>query len=89
MFGIWIGGDKRQRGEVITGNSGGAVFVNCLRPVAQPQRELVALRQMPTDNTVPWRKRPLAARRIEHGLERRLGLTQLTPKIIDRKLLVR
>src|SRR5436305_1202675 len=41
MFGIWISGDKRQRGEVITGNSGSAVFVNCLRPVAQPQRQLI------------------------------------------------
>ena len=41
MFGIWISGDKRQRGEVITGDSGGAVFVDCLRPVAQPQHQLI------------------------------------------------
>ena len=40
-FGIWISGEQHQRGEVITGDSGGAVLVNGLRPIAQPQRQLI------------------------------------------------
>ena len=59
MFGIWISGDKRQRGEVITGNSGGVVFVNCLRPEAQPQRAgRFSRRETPTENTAPLARAP-------------------------------
>ena len=34
---VGLGGDQRQRGEVVPGDPGGAVGVDRLRPVAQPQ----------------------------------------------------
>src|SRR5439155_14982905 len=43
VLGIWIGRDQRQRGEVVAGDPGGALRVQHVRPVAQPQREPVVV----------------------------------------------
>ena len=41
VLGIRIGGDQRERGEVIAGDPGGVVGVERVGPVAQPQHESV------------------------------------------------
>lgn len=88
VLGVRIGGDERERGEVVTGDPDGAVRVERLGPVPQPQHEAaVALRKSHPQHGVTS---DFAARavRIEDGLDRRFGQAQLAPELIDRKVLV-
>src|SRR5438094_1919072 len=41
VLGIWIGGDERERGEVIAGDPGSAPRVEHVGPVPQPQHDPV------------------------------------------------
>ena len=58
MLGVRIGGDQRERGEVVAGDPGGAVGVEHVGPVAQPQHEPVAVRaRVPPAARCPRRDR--------------------------------
>src|SRR5205809_497866 len=41
VLGIWIGGDQRERGEVIAGDPGDTVRVEHVRPVPQPHEPVM------------------------------------------------
>ena len=72
MLGIRIGGDQRERGEVISGDPGGAFRVEHVGPVPQPQHEPAAVLRDPRPQHSVLRELAadtVAAGRIEHGLE--------------------
>ena len=86
--GVRIGGDQRERGEVITGDPGGTVHVEHVGPVSQSQHEIaVVCRDSDRQHGVLGELRA-GARRVEHGLERRFGQAHLAPEVIDRKVLM-
>ena len=89
MFGSWIVGDQRERGEVIAGDPGGAVCVEHVRSVPQPQHEFVMFQEADPQHDFISRLAAVVRRHFEHGLEQRRGQAQLTPEIINRKVAVR
>ena len=88
VLGIWIGGDQRERGEVIAGDPGDTVRVEHVRPVPQPH-EPVMLQEADPQHGVLSELPAVLGRHIEHGLEQWLGQAQLTPQIVDRNVRVR
>jgi hypothetical protein len=84
-----IGGDQREGGEVVTDNSGGAVRVDHVGPITQPQQELTAGLRDPDLRHGVLREILLAPSRVEDSLEGRLTEAQFSPEVIDREVLVR
>ena len=89
VTGIWIGGDQRERGEVIAGDPGGALRVEHVGPVPQPQHDPVTFHESEPQDGVRGELAVSVGHRIEHGLEQWLGQAQLTPQILDRKVRMR
>src|SRR5262249_61037019 len=81
VLGIWFGRDQRQRREVVAGDPGGALGVQHVRFVTQPQPETVTLHEV--DAQYGWvAEFPAAGIQCEHGLEQRLGEARLTSEIV-------
>ena len=88
VLGLRVGGDQRQRGEVIAGDPGRRVRVERLGPVPQPQREPAPVRPDAHPQHGARRQRALAAQRVKHRLEGRPGQAELARQIADREVLV-
>ena len=85
VLGVRVGGDQRERGEVVAGDPGGGRRVEHVGPVAQPQdRSAVAV-----DDPDLQRCFVGVAARAEDGVERRPGQAQLAPQVVDGKVGVR
>src|SRR5262245_35744023 len=78
---IRIGRDQRQRGEVVAGDPGGALCVQHVRLVTQPEPETVTLHEVDAQY---GRVGELSGAPIqcEHGLEPRLREAQLTSEVV-------
>ena len=87
VLGIRIGGDQRERGEVVAGDPGGAVGVEHVGPVPQPQPAAVPGGSHPQHGVLG--ELAAGAGRIEDGLEQRPGQAQLASETVDREVLVR
>ena len=78
MLGVRVGGDQRERGEVVAGDPGGGVGVEHVGPVAQPQHApAVRAARRPTQQHGVLGEVAAVAGRVEHGLERAAGQAQL------------
>jgi len=64
----------------------GAVPVEHIRPVSQAQHEVAAVRRDSNAQHSVVRAIGTVVRRIEHGLERRLGQSKLASEFFDRKI---
>ena len=74
MFGIRISRDQRHRGAMISGHPPGALRIQHVRPVAQPQHELPLTFDEGDQQYDVLRQLPAAARpSSENSFERRLS----------------
>ena len=88
VLGIRVGGDQRERGEVIAGDPGGAVRRRARRSgtAAAARARRRAPRSAPAARCPSSRCSPgAAAGRVEHRLERRPGQAELGPETGDRE----
>src|SRR5205823_4022121 len=73
VFGNRIGRDQRQRGAVVAGDPGGALRVQHVRLVAQPQHEPFTLHEGDAQHGVLGELPTAVRTEFENGLERQLA----------------
>ncbi len=74
---------------MIADNPGGAVRVEHVRLVTQPQHEPVMFHEADPQYGFLSELRAVARSQCEHGFTQRLDEAQLTSEIVNRKILVR
>ena len=88
MRSLRVGGDQRQRGQVIARDPGRRVRVQHAGPVPQPQHQPAPVRPDPHPQHGIRRQRARTASRIKHHLKGRPGHAKLTQQITHREALV-
>ena len=80
---VRVGGDQRQRGEVVPGDPGGGLGVEHVGPVAEPEAELRRRAGHPDRQDDVVVEVALGAPGVEEGLERGSGQAEVAPQLGD------
>src|SRR5215470_17659183 len=91
MFGLWIGRDRRKRGAVVAGDSGGTLRVQQVLPVTKPQHEPVTLHEGDAQHAAigDFLITVTVRTQLEHRLKQWLPEAELTSQTFDRKIFMR